>query len=217
MLLFTTTTWAQNRDLCAGRTKGGEHGNFLSPTLAETHEFRYAAFMRAFLLAGVLCLAWMTSGIGAVDFSGTWVLDLKASDSPDPMTRRLGVSGLQRGLMNSAKLVSTYTQTQDELTIVSRAPGFSRTEQFRLDGQPESKTEAQTGPYTIRTSWSEDGMQLVSTSTFKTKDGKNATLRVTRRLTNGGQTLVLTQTLQVEGESPPVVIHRLWRKKSGAG
>ena len=170
--------------------------------------------MRAWLLAGLLCLGWLVPGFAAVDLSGTWALDLKASDSPDPMTKRLGVSGIQRGLMDSAKLVSTYTQTPDELTIVSRATGFSRTEQFRLDGQPENKTEAQTGPYTIRTSWAGDGKQLVSTSTFKTKDGKNATLRVTRRLTDGGKTLVLTQTLEVEGESPPVVIHRLWRKKS---
>jgi hypothetical protein len=104
--------------------------------------------MRAWLLAGLLCLALTGSGVAAVDLSGTWALDLKASDSPDPMTKRMGVSGIQRGLMDSAKLVSTYTQTAAELTIVSHATGFSRTEQFRLEGRPESQTEAQTGPYT---------------------------------------------------------------------
>jgi hypothetical protein len=183
--------------------------------LAESEKIGYAARMRSWLLAGFLCLALMATGVAAVDLSGTWALDLKASDSPDPMTKRLGVSGIQRGLMDSAKLVSTYTQAADELTIVSRATGFSRTEQFRLDGRPENKTEAQTGPYTIRTSWSGDGKQLVSTSNFRTKDGKNATLRVTRRLSDGGQTLVLTQALEVEGESP-VVIHRIWRKQGGS-
>ncbi|HEY0792291.1 MAG TPA: hypothetical protein VGD78_14605, partial [Chthoniobacterales bacterium] len=128
----------------AGRTgicaPAADRSLFLRRTLAEPGQIRYAAVMRAYLLVGLLGLAWMASAVAAVDFSGTWALDLKASDSPDPMTKRLGVSGLQRGLMDSAKLVSTYTQTPEELTIVSRATGFSRTEQFRLDGQPESRT-----------------------------------------------------------------------------
>jgi hypothetical protein len=57
-----------------------------------------------------------------------------------------------------------------------------------------------TGTYTIQTSWSHHGKELISTSTFRTKNGKNAELIVARKLADGGNTLVLSQTLKIEGE-----------------
>jgi hypothetical protein len=71
-----------------------------------------------------------------------------------------------------------------------------------------------TGPYTIRTSWSHDGKELISASAFRTQDGKNAELIVTRKLADGGNTLVLSQTLKIEGERPEPVLRRIWRRKA---
>jgi hypothetical protein len=107
------------------------------------------------------------SGLASVNFNGTWVLDLKASDSPEPMLKRMGVSALERKLAASTRLESTYSQSGNLLTITTRGPAFSRTEHFRLDGHPETKTEKKTGTYTIRTSWSHHGKELISTSTFR--------------------------------------------------
>jgi hypothetical protein len=170
--------------------------------------------MRLRLATFIAVLTLVSSGIASVNFHGTWVLDLKASDSPEPMLKRLGVSALERKLAGSMKLESTYRQSANLLTITTRGLGFSRTEHLRLDGRPEIKTEKRTGPYTIRTWWSHHGKELISTSTFRTKDSKNAELIVTRKLAEGGNELVLSQTLKIEGEPPGPVLRRIWRRKA---
>ena len=168
-----------------------------------------------FLGASLFALLGLTlSSFASVNFTGTWVLDLKASDSPDPMMKRMGVSALERKLAASTKLEATYSQSADLLTITTRGPGFSRTEHLRLDDRPEAKTEKRTGPYTIRTSWSHHGKELISTSSFRTKDGKNAELVVTRKLTDAGNTLVLSEKLKIEGKPHEPVLHRVWRRKA---
>jgi len=126
----------------------------------------------------------------------------------------MGVPLIERKLAASTKLEATYHQAGNVLTVTSRVPGFLRVETFHLDGRTETKNEKRTGVYTIRTAWSKDRKQLKSTSHFKTKQGKNAELTVKRQLTNGGKTLVLTQTLKIEGkpEGPPV--RRVWHRAS---
>ncbi len=133
--------------------------------------------MRLLIAAFITLLSLALSGFASVNFNGTWVLDLKASDSPEAMMKRMGVSVFEHG-------------------------------------HPETKTEKRTGPYTIRTSWAHHGKELISTSTFRTKDGRSAELIVARKLIDGGKTLVLSQTLKVEGEPPEPVLHRIWRRKA---
>ena len=159
----------------------------------------------------------MLTGMASVDFSGTWVVDLKASDSPEPILKRLGASWLQRKLATSLKIEATYRQTKDRLIIVTRTTAFSRTEELQLDGRPVTKAESLAGPYTERTFWSADGTSLISISAFRTRDGKDARLRVARRTTDGGGTLLLNETLDVAGEPPQPVVRRVWHRKSGAG
>lgn len=170
--------------------------------------------MRYSVAALLFLLAFSASCRADVNFSGDWTLDLKASDSPDSMMKRLGVPWIERKFAASTKLEATYHQIGEVLTVRSRAPGFSRVETFHLDGRTETKHEKQTGVYTIRTVWSKDRKQLISTSRFKTKHGKNAELIVARRLTNGGKTLVLTQTLKIEGEPDGPPVHRVWHRRS---
>ncbi|MBV9875658.1 MAG: hypothetical protein JO025_13070 [Verrucomicrobia bacterium] len=153
-------------------------------------------------------------GLALVDFSGTWVLDLKTSDSPDAILKRMGASALELIFAGSTKLESTYRQSKNLLTITTRGPFFSRTEQLRLDGATETKTEKRTGSYTIRNVWSNHGKELISISAFRTRDNKNAELTITRTLADGGNTLVLTQTLKVEGEPPHPAVRRIWRRKT---
>ena len=170
--------------------------------------------MRLFLATLITLFGLALSGLASVNFNGTWVLDLKASDSPEPMLKRMGVSLLERKLAASTRLESTYSQSGNLLTITTRGPAFSRTEHLRLDGHPEPKTEKRTGPYTIRTAWSPHGKELISTSAFRTKNGKLAELIITRKMVDGGNTLVLSQTLKIEGEPHEPVLRRIWRRKT---
>ena len=154
------------------------------------------------------------SSLAAVNFSGVWSLDLKASDSPEQMMKGMGAPLIERKFAASTKLEATYHQTEHLLTVTTRAPGFSRVETFHLDGRVEEKNEKRTGPYTIRTAWSKDRKQLISTSNFRIRNGKNAELIVARKLTKGGETLVLTQTLKISGEPDEPPVDRVWQKRS---
>ncbi|HEX4201258.1 MAG TPA: hypothetical protein VHY59_07045 [Chthoniobacterales bacterium] len=170
--------------------------------------------MRILLAAASLVLLSASYALGATDFSGTWVLDLRASNSSDPMLKRLGVSWIERKLADSIELESIYTQTTTLLTIHTRGPAFGRTELIRIDGEPETKEERLTGPYTIRTEWIDREMKLLSTISFHTKDRRDAQLTVLRELADGGKTLLLTQTLKVSDELVPWIVLRVWRKRA---
>src|ERR1700722_12743799 len=97
--------------------------------------------MRYFFATFLSILTLSTSGLATVSFAGRWALDLKASDSPEQMLKRMGVPLVERKLAASTKLESTYHQSGELLTVTTRAPGFSRIENFPLDGRIEKKHE----------------------------------------------------------------------------
>jgi len=169
--------------------------------------------MRSLLAAASLVVLSASYALGWTDFSGIWVLDLRASNSSDPMLKRLGVSWIERKLADSIELESIYSQTPSLLTIHTRGPAFGRTELIRIDGQAETKEERLTGPYTILTEWIDRGMKLLSTISFRTKDRREAQLTVVRELADGGKTLLLTQTLKISDKSGPWIVRRVWRKR----
>ena len=147
-----------------------------------------------------------------MDFSGNWALDLKASTSPDSLLKRLQIPLVQRHLAARLKIEAVYRQSPNQLVIISRGPGFSRTEQIHFNGPPDSRTEGLTGSYVIQTRWSSDGTQLITTYHFRLKDGKNANLVIKRKLTDAGTTLVMNATMRVQGEPQTWEVQRVWRK-----
>jgi hypothetical protein len=152
------------------------------------------------------------SSAASTNFSGTWTLDLKASTSPDSVLKRLEIPPIQRRLAARMKIQAIYRQLPDQLVIVARGSGFSRTERLLFNRPPESRTEQMTGTYTIQTRWSADDTQLISTYNFRLKDGKNASLVIKRKLTDSGTTIVLDQTMRVEGEPQKWEVQRIWHK-----
>jgi hypothetical protein len=84
---------------------------------------------------------------------------------------------------------------------------------MRTDNQPETKEEARTGRYTIRTWWSGHGKQLVSAVSLRTKDSRDAQLTIVRELADGGKTLILTGTLKITGDAGTWTVRRVWRKR----
>jgi hypothetical protein len=168
------------------------------------------------LLSSSLCIVFLIvySSAASTDFSGTWALDLNATTAPATKQTRLQIPLIQRRLAARIKLDAVYKQSPNLLVIVSRGSGFSRTEQIRLNGPPESRTEELTGPYTIQTRWSADGAQLISTYHFRLKDGETASMVIKRKLTDAGSTLVLDGAMHVEGESQKWLLQRVWRKRA---
>ena|ERR1700759_4644197 len=167
-------------------------------------------------LPSALCVLFLIvcSSAASTDFSGTWDLDLKASTSPDSLLKRLQISSIHRRLAAHMKLKAVYRQTPDLLVIISKGSGFSRTEELHLNGPAESRTEAMTGSYTIQTHRSAGGAQLISTYRFRLKDGKNASLIIKRKVTDAGSTLILDETMRVEGEPQNWAVQRIWRKSA---
>jgi len=169
--------------------------------------------MRKYLTTLLFTLVLAISGVAAENFSGTWTLDLKASDNTDSMMKRVGVSVLERKIGSALKLKATYHQSENVLNIDTKGPAFSRKETHHLDGRADPGKDQQLGHHTARTLWSKDGKQLITTNDFKTRDGKKAQLTVARHLTGGGKALVLTLTLKIEGEPDGPPVKRIWRKK----
>jgi hypothetical protein len=164
------------------------------------------------VVAGTLLLS--VSAFGLADFNGNWVLDLRASSSPDPVLKRLGASWIERQLGGVVQLQATYKQTPDLLTVTLQGPGFKRTDVMRINNQPEPKEDSRTGRYTIRTFWFGNGTQLNSVIAFRTKDSRDAQLTIVRQLADGGKTLTLNGTLKIAGESQTHTLLRVWRKRT---
>ena len=101
--------------------------------------------MRLLLATLITLLGLALSGLASVNFNGTWVLDLKASDSPEPMLKRMGVSALERKLAASTRLESTYSQSGNLLTITTRGPAF-RAQTLSFGWSPRDKDREANGP-----------------------------------------------------------------------
>jgi hypothetical protein len=169
--------------------------------------------MRLLLPAATTLMFLVSIAFGSTDFSGKWVLDLRASDSPHAMLSRLGASWVERRFGASLQMEATYTQAPQSLTIDRQAPGFQKTDVIRTDDKPEIQEDSVLGRYTIRSDWSDSGTQLVSDISFRTKDSQDAQMTVVRELSDGGRTLVWSSTLKIVGESKTWTVRRVWRKR----
>src|ERR1700676_124829 len=73
---------------------------------------------------------------GKPSLSGTWMLDLKASTSVEPLMKQIGAGLLEQKYATSTKLKATFDQTEEILTIATRGPGFALDETLYLDDAP---------------------------------------------------------------------------------
>jgi hypothetical protein len=172
--------------------------------------------MRLLLAAATTLVFLVSPTFGVTDFSGKWVLDLRASSSPHGILKRLGASWVERRVGGSQQMEATYTQTPQLLTVDHRGFGFQKTDVIRIDNKPEIQQDSLLGRYTIRTFWSENGMQLISVISFHTKDSRDAQLTIVRELADGGKTLIWSSTLKIAGESGSQTLRRVWRKRESA-
>ena len=185
--------------------------------------------MRYFLLRSVATLACLgvfslsqTSATpepdqsGKPSLSGTWMLDLKASTSVEPLMKQIGAGLLEQKYATSTKLKATFDQTEEILTIATRGPGFALDETLYLDGRTDPSNQQLLGATALktRTAWSEDHKQLVATHQIKTKQGKGGQLIITRYLINEGKSMVVAFTLMLNAEPSKTCARQIWNKQA---
>lgn len=148
------------------------------------------------------------------NFSGTWVLDRKASTSLEPLMQHMGASYLQRKFANSANLRATYRQTARVLTIAVRGAAVAMDETLYLDGRTDRRSQEILGvtSVAIRTAWSKDHEDLVETRQIETKRGQDGQLIIKRHLINGEKSMALALSLKLNGESYTTSCRQVWQK-----
>ena len=185
--------------------------------------------MRYFLLRSVAALTFLgvfslsqTSAAPKPDqadkpsLSGTWMLDLKASTSVEPLMKQIGAGLLEQKYATSTRLKATFHQTEQVLTIATRGPGFALDETLYLDGRTDPSNQQLLGATALktRTAWSEDHKQLVATHQIKTKQGKEGQLIIKRYLIDEGKTLVVAFTLELNAEPNKTSARQIWHKQA---
>jgi hypothetical protein len=150
------------------------------------------------------------------NLSGTWMLDLKASTSVEPLMKQIGADLLEQKYATSTELKATFHQTEEVLTIATRGPGFALDETLYLDGRTDPSNQQLLGATALktRTAWSEDGKQLVATHQIKTKQGKAGQLIITRYLINEGKSMVVAFTLTLDAEPSETSARQIWNKQA---
>lgn len=149
------------------------------------------------------------------NLSGTWILDLDASTSLDPLMEQIGAGPLDRKYAASTKLTATLKQTEEILTVATRGPGFALDQSLYLDGRTDTGNLNLLGATSLnaRTSWSKDYKQLVETHQIRTKQGKDGSLIIKRYLIDQGKTLVVVFSLKLNAEPSQTSARQIWRKQ----
>ncbi|MBV8584682.1 MAG: hypothetical protein JO308_00220 [Verrucomicrobia bacterium] len=156
--------------------------------------------------------ALVVSASASQDLSGTYCLDLQASDNYEPIMAQMGVSYLMRKVAAFIQLQATYTQKGDTLSTLTTGPGFAMHETMHTNGQNEPSSETLLGGHVLHTQSTWSGNQLVTVDQVQMPSGKTACLTITRELKDNGRTLLISTTIKPDGEPSQRPLHRVWRK-----
>jgi len=155
------------------------------------------------LLAALLLAAPAWAG----DLQGTWEIDLKASDSLDPLLKAQGVSWVKRKAANGLKVTQTLARDGDQVTLSVVSSASSRDETLSVDGELRT-VEGENGTMQVRHSW--DGDVLVTVQETETPEG-TATVTTRREASDDGATLTQRITLQTPG-GETITVDRIFRR-----
>jgi hypothetical protein len=153
------------------------------------------------------------------NFTGAWVLDLKASTSFDALMTQIGAGFIDRKYAAYTRLRAKLDQTTDVLTIAARGPGFTFNQTLYLDGRNDPSSLQILGATSVNTKtiWSmskKGNNQLVETHHIRTKQGRDGELTIKRKLIDDGKTVVVVYKLKLEEEPTPTSARQVWRKQA---
>jgi hypothetical protein len=171
--------------------------------------------LRKLLLVTSFFAVAVSAAPASQDFTGTYALDLAASDNFEPVMAAMGVNYLVRKIAAFIQLQATYTQKGDTLNTSTTGPGVTWRETMHLNGQPEPSSETLLGGRILRTQSSWVGEALVTVNTVQLPNGKTAFFTITRELRDKGKTLLISMTIKPEGEPSQRPLYRFWRRNGG--
>lgn len=162
-------------------------------------------------IALTLALAAPTTSLAApVDLSGTWVLDLAASDSIEPMLKAQGVSYMKRKAAASMEVTQTIVQTGDTLSVDVDTSHKDTKTTVKVDGVTREVTTASGEKTQVTNLWK--AATWVSTTVMPEHDGGPMTLTRTHALADAGKTL--KQRIELKpAQGQAMVVTRLYRRK----
>ncbi len=161
--------------------------------------------MRSWMLSLLLMapsLAW------ADGLDGTWVLDLAASDSNDPLLQSQGVNWVVRQAAKRT-IVTQVIEDEGKVVTIDVKTSWRNTHYvLRVDGQerPESGEDGRTAE---AAHYREADGSLVSHMRMITPEGRPGIMVIHRQLKDGGRTMVQTTTWTEVGK-PALVVHRVF-------
>jgi hypothetical protein len=161
----------------------------------------------------MLLLAALTLSVVAqppVDFTGTWKLDLSASDSLDAILEKQGVPWALRRAAGSLSTTQHIRHEGDVVVIRVVNAVRDKEERLPVGGDWEVK-ETDLGQARVRSAWSTDGKALVTTTETKLKDGTPARYLLTRTLADGGRTMV--QLVEFHAGGKDLTARRVLRRQ----
>ena len=150
--------------------------------------------MRNLFFAVLAALLTLTSPALAGEhpnFEGTWVLDLEASESVEPLLAAQGASWAERKLADSVVITQEVSQKEGKVTLEVSSVATNRTDVL-LPGEGWKASDARRAE-TARTRcyWIEGGSKLVTETEMTFEDGEKATMLTTRSLAADGQTTII--------------------------
>ena len=134
---------------------------------------------------------------GKTDFTGTWKLDLAASDSLDEMLAAQGASWVERKAAGSIVVTQKVAHRPEGIEVCVESSFKHACNLVKIGAGWEEKS-GDKGKAKSRTDWSPDGKAVITTSEISLQDGKSAQLVVTRTLEDEGKTTVQLIELKIK-------------------
>ncbi len=155
---------------------------------------------RRFLLVATLAMGLAPARAlagEAPDFTGTWQLDRKASDSVDPILKAQGVGWLKRRIIGGLDMTQRIQQSGSTIDVVMETSAKTETHHWIVDGKPHVRTLDDGREATSVHHF--EGPGLVTTTTGISEGGDPYTLHTTRTLADDGQTMKVALVCTIGG------------------
>ncbi|MEC8422358.1 MAG: hypothetical protein VX000_01205 [Myxococcota bacterium] len=160
------------------------------------------------LLAAGLVLTTTPAWAVNPDMAGTWVLDLDASDSNQPLLKAQGVNLVVRTAARGMAVTQRITVTPDVVTIAVESALRNQTKRLITDNTVR-RAAGESGTASVRHYWSEQDT-LISVAETAT-DGVPGALTVRRSLSADGKTL--NQQITLQQPNGTIVTTRVFRRE----
>lgn len=158
-----------------------------------------------------MSLWWVSTALGAVpaDFSGTWQLDLAASQSVGPLLELVGAGSLERRLADSVSVTQVIEQSEAQVRVTTEAMGKRSESTWPLDGS-QVRSETRKGqPQVTWLAW--DGSALEARSEVTLESG--VVRMVVRRVLEEEGTVMRQSLIVTPPDGATVRADRVFRRQ----